>query len=114
MRLCPNLQMAQSSLKTSMSTFRPTRGIDVRFGRYCGHKQSAGLTDFDANDPTETWAAQDFRSAKASFVPSLRRDIVLLAHDLRREGRMAIHIRRREFIFTRDCAAATWRLAARS
>jgi ABC-type uncharacterized transport system substrate-binding protein len=30
----------------------------------------------DANDPTETWAAQDFRSAKAWFVPSLKRDIV--------------------------------------
>src|SRR4029453_10726561 len=30
----------------------------------------------DANDPTETWAAQDFRSAKALFVPSLKRDIV--------------------------------------
>src|SRR5262249_7076736 len=30
-----------------------------------------------AIDPTETWAAQDFRSAKALFVPSLKRDIVL-------------------------------------
>ena len=28
------------------------------------------------HDPTETWAAQDFRSAKALFVPSLKRDIV--------------------------------------
>ena len=28
-------------------------------------------------DPTETWAAQDFRSAKALFAPSLKRDIVL-------------------------------------
>src|SRR6476620_11473963 len=27
-------------------------------------------------DPIETWAAQDFRSAKALFVPSLKRDIV--------------------------------------
>jgi hypothetical protein len=27
-------------------------------------------------DPTETWAAQDFRRAKALFVPSLKRDIV--------------------------------------
>ena len=27
-------------------------------------------------DPTETWAAEDFRSAKASFVPSLKRDII--------------------------------------
>src|SRR5262245_30669010 len=41
------------------------------------------------HDPTETWAAQDFRSAKALCVPSLKRDIVPLywhAHDLRREG----------------------------
>ena len=27
-------------------------------------------------DPTETWAVHDFRSAKALFVPSLKRDIV--------------------------------------
>ena len=27
-------------------------------------------------DPSETWAAQDFRSAKALFVPSLKRDIL--------------------------------------
>jgi hypothetical protein len=27
-------------------------------------------------DPSATWAAQDFRSAKALFVPSLKRDIV--------------------------------------
>jgi hypothetical protein len=31
---------------------------------------------FNAIDPTETWAAQDFRSAKALFVLSLKRDIV--------------------------------------
>ena len=30
----------------------------------------------NGQDPTETWAAQDFRSAKALFVPSLKRDIV--------------------------------------
>jgi len=29
-----------------------------------------------SQDPTETWAAQDFRSAKSLFVPSLKRDIV--------------------------------------
>src|SRR3954451_11662989 len=57
-------------------------------------------------DPTETWAAQDFRSAKALFVPSLKRDIVPFywhAHDLQREGshgnphptaRIHIHTRR--------------------
>jgi hypothetical protein len=27
---------------------------------------------FVDDDPTETWAAQDFRSAKALFVPSLK------------------------------------------
>src|SRR5262245_19076774 len=43
----------------------------------------------NSQDPSETWAAQDFRSAKALFVPSLKRDIVLSilhAHNLRREG----------------------------
>src|SRR5262245_34592283 len=29
-----------------------------------------------ANDPLQTWAAQDFRTAKALFVPSVKRDIV--------------------------------------
>src|SRR5262245_31122930 len=61
------------------------------------------MTEFD---PIETWAAQDLRSAKALFVPSLKRDIVPLlhAHDLRREeshgnphptARIYIHIGRR-------------------
>ena len=66
-------------------------------------------TFFNSIDPTETWAAQDFRSAKALFVPSLKRDIIPLlhAHDPRREGRMAIHIARREFIGTLGGLAVT-------
>src|SRR5215475_11655356 len=69
----------------------------------------------DVNDPTETWAAQDFRSAKALFVPSLKRDIVPLlhAHNLRPEGshgnphptaRIRIHTGRRSSCVAARCA----------
>src|SRR5262245_3070686 len=74
---------------------------------------------FNSIDPQETLAAQDFRSAKALFVPSLKRDIVplLRAHDLRREGShgnpyptAAIHIhtgRRCGGVATRGARAAS-------
>src|SRR5262249_28127890 len=67
----------------------------------------------NGQDPTETWPAQGFRTAKALFVPSLMRDTVLLLHGHAspREGHMAIHIRRREFIVTVGSAAVAWPLA---
>jgi hypothetical protein len=41
---------------------------DERTKRGCG--------EIDVFDPTETWADQEFRRAKALFVPSLKRGIV--------------------------------------
>jgi hypothetical protein len=52
----------------------PTAAINVRFRWKTGkHLLWLSISHFD---PTETWAAQDFRGAKALFVPSLKRDIV--------------------------------------
>src|SRR5262245_26917944 len=41
-----------------------------------GDQRTLVRRPIDANDPTETLAASDFRTAKALFVPSLTRDIV--------------------------------------
>src|SRR3954453_13195165 len=48
--------------------------IEVRFR--CKSGRVADITTMTGFDPSATWAAQDFRSAKALFVPSLKRDIV--------------------------------------
>jgi hypothetical protein len=59
--------------------------------------------EMSANDPSGTWAAQDFCNAKSVVCSSLKRDIVAHISWTQappREGHMAIHIQRREFYTT--------------
>jgi hypothetical protein len=52
---------------------KPVRRMSAIRGKPDVTQACASTTGFD---PFETWAAEDFRSAKALFVPSLKRDIV--------------------------------------
>src|SRR5215510_7527460 len=72
----------------ALSVISLLRSDSVAFGCEADMRTVDRSNQSDVNDPTETWAAQDFRSAKALFVPSLKRDIVPLlhAHNLRPEG----------------------------
>src|SRR5262245_42422103 len=76
----------------ALSVISLLRSDWVAFGCEADMRTVDRSNQSDVNGPQETLAAQDFRSAKALFVPSVKRDIVplLRAHDLRREGRMAI------------------------
>jgi hypothetical protein len=52
------------------------RSVSVAFGCEADMRTVDRSNQSDMNDPQETLAAQDFRSAKGLFVPSLKRDIV--------------------------------------
>jgi hypothetical protein len=47
---------------------------------HCGHGAILGAQRSVAIDPSETWSDQNFRAAKALFVPFLKRGIVTPLH----------------------------------
>src|SRR5262245_42873743 len=61
--------------KSALSVISLLRDDSVAFGCEADMRTVDRSNQSDVNDPTETLAASDFRSAKALFVPSLKRDI---------------------------------------
>src|SRR5262245_20325277 len=78
-----------------------------------GHRSL--VVSFAGFDPQETWATPDFRNAKGivrSFSKAWYRPLRCMDRPPR-EGHMAIHIQRREFIVTLG-GAVVWPLATRA
>ena len=66
----------RSCRMTAVGTNLPIRNVRFHGESWRLSGRATEIAQSDVHDPTETWAAQDFRSAKALFVPSLKRDIV--------------------------------------
>ena len=60
---------------SALGTFRPFRMSAIR--SLLGANRTSRQSQNGANDPTETWATKDFRSAKACSSRFAKRDIVL-------------------------------------